>query len=312
MSYLDKIVTDPEGALKASAARKNVSRDELAQRLTRIRRTAADNGLHLTLSQAKSYFEGGSSRYEAMVTHVNGCAYCKALVDCLQPDVSSDRMTATMKALEKANSLRSTNPVDKPTLQGLLAFLFRPAPAFATVILMALTGFLAFTFGKRVDDVQVANAPVGLGAKEYLAAEHAFRAGRPAEGYMRLTTGLEESGLPEAKLAPVRQLKNFVEAPIRKEDQAKVLDAVISGGKPVDLGEIKDAMQAERTMTRLAQIGDHPRALAALQVYLNESGAPREVQKKYVENVGLLRTAAAQADEITPANHGSPKRLDRR
>lgn len=84
MAYYDRLVRDPNAALGEIAQRRNISRDELLNRLSAVR-AAAQSGEHLTLGQASSFFDDDQSPPAPLAAHVDACAYCQAILDSLQP-----------------------------------------------------------------------------------------------------------------------------------------------------------------------------------------------------------------------------------
>ncbi len=84
MAYYDEFVRDPDAALREIAERRNISPAELARRVDFIA-SEAQSGAHLTLGQAKSFVERPDSPDKDLSLHVDSCAYCKDMLDGLDP-----------------------------------------------------------------------------------------------------------------------------------------------------------------------------------------------------------------------------------
>lgn len=116
MAYYDRLVRDPEAALGEIAERRNLSREELMSRLSAVR-DAAQSGSHLTLGQAQSFFDDNQPPPPALAAHVDGCAYCQAMLDGLHPrrlEQVAERLRKEIDAHLDASPL-----VAAPTLAGV-------------------------------------------------------------------------------------------------------------------------------------------------------------------------------------------------
>src|SRR5262245_28808023 len=110
MAYYDRLVRDPEAALGEIAERRNLSREELLDRLSAVR-AAAQSGNHPTLGQAQSLFDDNHPPPPALAAHVDGCAYCQAMLDGLQPkrvEQGAERLRRELDAVLVARPAAST------------------------------------------------------------------------------------------------------------------------------------------------------------------------------------------------------------
>lgn len=289
MRYYDKIVENPDAALDDIAAGRGFTREQMAGRLAAIRAAAGD-GAHLTISQAQQFFDEADPPVDFIRAHLDGCAYCQALVDGLHP-------TAIGKAVSRAGDALFES---RPKLPAAAA---RAAPAamvegmralcvsLAVVILLVSGAFLRPMFWPEQDSTGLLMTT----SEAYEGVRAAFVGGDPAVGYERLTLVFKKSGLDDESVNAVSLLENVVEEPIDKEVVEKVLAVLLDGGKPIHVEKIQGAAGAQRAMMGFARIGDHPRALGALRVYLEKSEAPAALLTDYSANLDPLAVAAAKS-----------------
>jgi hypothetical protein len=91
--YYDKLVNAPDRVLRELADRRNLSQEELQARINSIGAEAA-SGEHLTLGQVSEFFEG-RGHSDGVSKHLEGCAYCRAMLDGLNPN----RLSANLERL---------------------------------------------------------------------------------------------------------------------------------------------------------------------------------------------------------------------
>ena len=95
MAYYDRLVENPEAALKKAAERRGDSRESMAARLEAIRGAGSGRG-HITLSQAQRYFDENTPPPEDLVAHVNDCDYCTALLNGLETTAIEEGLAAAL------------------------------------------------------------------------------------------------------------------------------------------------------------------------------------------------------------------------
>jgi hypothetical protein len=108
MSYYDKLVQDPGGAFDEIARRRQLSPQELEQRLAHMLEGAA-SGEHLTLGEAQQYFDEGSPPAERLVEHVDACGYCKSLVEALSPSAVDEAFNRVLTQIDSARQTRAVS-----------------------------------------------------------------------------------------------------------------------------------------------------------------------------------------------------------
>ena len=101
MPYYDRLVEDPQAALDEAAERRGDSREAMAARLKAIRKAGRGHG-HLTLSQAQRFFDENSPPPQDLVTHVEDCDYCTALLNGLEAAAVEEGLTATISRINAA------------------------------------------------------------------------------------------------------------------------------------------------------------------------------------------------------------------
>lgn len=279
MTYYDKIVENPDVALDDIAARRGLSQEEMARRLSAIRE-AAGEGSHVTLSQAQSIFDEECPPPRAVLDHVNGCAYCQALVDGLHPSVVDGAVTRASEVLFGAKVRTS---------YGLGSALW---PKFAVVSVLFL--IIGVVSGIAFSPAQDPSGALSATNQSYNAVRGAFIQGEPAVGYERLRMLMAQSGLDRASLAALKRMESIEEEPTSDEAVFEII-ALLLDHKLNDVVKYREAAELRDIMVGLAQIGDHPRALIALRAYLQRSRAPAEVLAEYDANVDMLAVAATRS-----------------
>jgi hypothetical protein len=84
MTYYDRLVENPDAALNEIAARRNLSLEELHQRMGRIY-AEAQSGKHLSLGDATRWLEAPEEASSELRAHIDSCRSCQALLDGLVP-----------------------------------------------------------------------------------------------------------------------------------------------------------------------------------------------------------------------------------
>lgn len=199
MSYYDKLVQDPGGAFDEIARRRQLSPQELEQRLAHMLEEAA-SGEHLTLGEAQQYFDEGSPPAERLVKHVDACAYCWSLVEALSPSAVDE---AFNKVLAQIDSARQTRLVSGKTATpksrikpNSLEFGFAIA-ATVLVTLAVVPNSVAPWFKGQRENVTTARQEIDILNAQLAESRRVVEAYAGQQASMRMTVPVSYGASPE-------------------------------------------------------------------------------------------------------------------
>jgi hypothetical protein len=84
MTFLEQVAQDPRRALADLERKLGVEPGGLVREMNELVDDPADWESHLSFGIARDYFEDAKTR-ERFEEHVNGCRYCKGLLDAAHP-----------------------------------------------------------------------------------------------------------------------------------------------------------------------------------------------------------------------------------
>src|SRR6185437_7951368 len=106
MTYYDRFVENPDAALRDIAARRNLSPEELLDRIGHIY-AEARSGKHLSFGEATRWLEAPEEASGEIRSHIDSCRYCQSLLDGLAPARLGENVGLLQKEIAGRGTARS-------------------------------------------------------------------------------------------------------------------------------------------------------------------------------------------------------------
>ena len=326
MTYYDRLTEDPDKALAAVAERRNLSLEQLRERIGQIH-ASARRGDHFTLGQAMSFLEAPDSATPELKGHVDSCTYCQALVDGLARGQTrgAERLTREIREALPEISLprraahalaRSVQPVALPA--GLLAagfvaaFFVIPNALVPHALAPRVANLSIHEFNRlRTENAQLRAAIFKAGLNSYEDVTPSRMAFEESDGEAVIAGTVVSSCTLVKTPAALSQVLCFTPS------RSRHLDVTLNGADSEGRWTLAHAISSDESNPEgVAYLSSgHPflskdalRPGDSVLVYQPEAPAPHDSVKALEASLAALKDSVQESDKTPAAGSAAPSR----